>query len=224
QQIQELELQQLWPDSPAKEAKNEPNVWDDEPVDVKPFGEENPRYVNHLYQLHRNDHDVDRDDRYRDDPICSLGLKIEIPEFKEVINEFDKLSMRCDVVEGEEQVVARFLGVTKLKIADIAKNKGSTSRFTPPTRIAFPIAPKTAPKAMTPTTSAAGTPRECVDNSPHCYKCGGLEHYACDCSNLKTLAFVPDDAGSISDTDAEPELDKPSDKLVYPDHREALVI
>ncbi|GKA04780.1 hypothetical protein Tco_0683900, partial [Tanacetum coccineum] len=38
---------------------------------------------------------------------------------EEVINEFDKLRMRCDVVEEEEQVVARFLGVLKPEIADI---------------------------------------------------------------------------------------------------------
>nr|GEW03807.1 hypothetical protein [Tanacetum cinerariifolium] len=72
QQIQELELQQLQPDSPEKEAKTEPNFWDDEPVDVNPF----------------------------------VGKNIE------VINEFNKLRMRCDVVEEEEQVVAReFAGV-----------------------------------------------------------------------------------------------------------------
>ncbi|GJT66613.1 reverse transcriptase domain-containing protein [Tanacetum coccineum] len=88
-----------------------------------------------------------------------------------------------------------------------AKSKGSTSRFTsrftPPTR----TAPPTAPKATTPTTSTAGNTRERVDNAPRCYKCGGLGHYARDCPNLKTLAFVPDDIGLIYDTDAEPELD-----------------
>ncbi|GKA44713.1 reverse transcriptase domain-containing protein [Tanacetum coccineum] len=171
---------------------------------------------------------------------------------EEVINDFDKLRMRCDVVEEEEQVVAWFLGVLKPEIVDIvslqpywtytdvcrlalkvekqikAKSKGSTShfnsRFTLPTRTAPPTTPKTAPKATTPTTSAAGNTRERVDNAPHCYKCSGLGHYARDCSNLKTLAFVPDDVGSIYDTDAEPELDEPGDELVYPDRGEALVI
>nr|GFA25791.1 reverse transcriptase domain-containing protein [Tanacetum cinerariifolium] len=72
---------------------------------------------------------------------------------EEVINKFNKLRMRCDVVEEEEQAVARFLGVFKLKIADIikVKSRGSTSHFIPPTR----TAPPTAPKAITPTTSAA---------------------------------------------------------------------
>nr|GEV24945.1 hypothetical protein [Tanacetum cinerariifolium] len=240
-----------------------------------------------VYKGDSNDSQTrDRDDRYRDDPIQSLGLKIEILEFtskvhpndfidwlsmvervfnvrnisdkmkvkliaikfqkhaslwwdhakflpekhrqeafldyhnlsqwnmneEEVINEFDKLRMRCDVVEEEEQVVAWFLGVLKPKIADIS--------FHPHTRTAPPIAPKTT----TPTTSAAGNTREHVNNAPHCYKCNGIGHYARDCPNLKTLAFVPDDAGPIYYTDAETELDRPSDDLVYPDHEEALVI
>ncbi|GKG44674.1 reverse transcriptase domain-containing protein, partial [Tanacetum coccineum] len=75
--------------------------------------------------------------------------------------------------------------------------------------------PKAAPKTATPTTSAAGNTRERVNNAPRCYKCGGLGHYARDCPNLKTLAFVPDEAGLIYDTDAEPKLDEPGDELVY---------
>ncbi|GJX22000.1 hypothetical protein Tco_0226445 [Tanacetum coccineum] len=208
-----------------RDAEAEPNIWDDESVDVNPFGGGKPRYVNRLFQPRRNDHVVDRDDGYHDDPIRSLGLKIEIPEFtgkvhpddfidwlstvervfdvrdildklkvklvaiklrqhaslwwdhnmivENVINEFDKLRMRCDVVEEEEQVVTRFLGVLKPKIADIikAKSNGSTSHFTPPTRTAPPTTPKTAPKATTPTTSAAGNIKERVVNAPH-YKSG----------------------------------------------------
>nr|GEX93842.1 reverse transcriptase domain-containing protein [Tanacetum cinerariifolium] len=82
---------------------------------------------------------------------------------------------------------------------------------------------KTAPKATTPTTLAVST-RERVDNAPRCYKYGGLRHYARDCPNLKTLAFVPDDASLINDTDAKPKLDEPGDELVYPNRGEALVI
>ncbi|GJT47988.1 reverse transcriptase domain-containing protein [Tanacetum coccineum] len=116
---------------------------------------------------------------------------------EKVINEFDKLRMRCDVVEEEEQVFAWFLGVLKPEIIK-AKSKGSTShfnsRFTLPTRTAPLPNLKPELKATTPTTSAAGNTRERVDNAPRCYKCSGLGHYARDCSNLKILAFVPDDA------------------------------
>ncbi|GJY44978.1 putative CCCH-type zinc finger family protein [Tanacetum coccineum] len=291
QRIQELKLQQLRLDSPTEEAKTEPNIWDDESVDVNPFGGGNPRYVNRLYQPRRNDHVVDRDDRYRDDPIRSLGLKIEIPEFtgkvhpddfndwlstvervfdvrdipdklkvklvaiklrqhaslwwdhvnkrrrikgklknmtvEEVINEFDKLRMRCDVVEEEEQVVARFLESLSLRLLIL-------HRVRVPLVVSLVVSPH-LPEPLPlqhlkhhlkppPTTSAASNTRERVDNAPRCYKCSGLGHYALDCPNLKTLAFVRDVACPIYDTDAKPELDEPSDELVYPDRGEALVI
>ncbi|GJZ73587.1 reverse transcriptase domain-containing protein [Tanacetum coccineum] len=38
---------------------------------------------------------------------------------EELINEFDRLRMRCDANEEEEQVVARFLGVIRPEIADV---------------------------------------------------------------------------------------------------------
>ncbi|GKB37689.1 splicing factor 3B subunit 1, partial [Tanacetum coccineum] len=47
----------------------------------RPFGRENPRYRDRRYHPRRHDHVVDRDDRYRDDAIRSIGPKIEIPEF-----------------------------------------------------------------------------------------------------------------------------------------------
>ncbi|GJW38856.1 reverse transcriptase domain-containing protein [Tanacetum coccineum] len=223
--------------------------------------------INRHYHLRRTDRAVDRDDRYHEDPIRCMGLKIEIPEFtgklrqhaslwwdhvtkrrrmegklkvetwekmkklikakflpenhrqeafldyhnmsqrnmtvEEVINKFDKLRMRCEV---EKHIKA--------------KSKGANSHFTPPTR----TTPPTAPKTTTLTTSVAGNTRERVNNAPRCYKYSRIVHYARDCPNLKTLAFIPDDAGPIYDTDAEPEIDEPGDELVYPDRGEVLVI
>ncbi|GKA90358.1 RNA-directed DNA polymerase [Tanacetum coccineum] len=43
--------------------------------------------------------------------------------------------------------------------------------------------------------------------------CGGYGHYARNCTNLKTLAFVPVDACPIYDTDAELELDEPGEEI-----------
>ncbi|GJU53560.1 hypothetical protein Tco_1227274 [Tanacetum coccineum] len=61
----------------SKKYVTEPAPLARDPHDVETI----ERYVNRLFQPRRNDHVVDRDDRYRDDPIRSLGLKIEIPEF-----------------------------------------------------------------------------------------------------------------------------------------------
>nr|GEZ84053.1 reverse transcriptase domain-containing protein [Tanacetum cinerariifolium] len=154
--IQELELQQLQSDSPTEEAETEPSVWEDEPVDVNPFGGkkhsmglkiEIPEFTG---KIHSDDFidwlsTVERVFDVRDIP-NKLKAKLVAINFdnmlryenhrqeafldyrnlsqqnmtvEEVINEFDKLRMRCDVVEKEEQVVTRFLGVLKTEIADI---------------------------------------------------------------------------------------------------------
>ncbi|GKA66977.1 hypothetical protein Tco_0766785 [Tanacetum coccineum] len=57
---------------------------------------------------------------------------------EEVINEFDKLRMRCDVVEEEEQVIARFLGVLKPEIADIVSLQ-LYSTYTDVCKLAFKV-------------------------------------------------------------------------------------
>ena len=197
--MQELELLQ---GSPGEETESEATVWDDESEDVNPFA------GRRRFQ---------RDGHYRDDPLRSIGLKVEIPEFtgkahpdefiewlstvervfdlrdipdnlkvklvairlkqhaslwwdhvkkqrrlegkskvhswekmkrlmkekflpsnhrqqafidyhhlsqgaltvEELINEFDRLRMRCDANEEEEQIIARFLGLLKPVIADV---------------------------------------------------------------------------------------------------------
>ncbi|GKB51965.1 putative CCCH-type zinc finger family protein [Tanacetum coccineum] len=119
---------------------------------------------------------------------------------EEVINEFDKLRMRYDVVEEEEQAVARFLGVLKPVIADIVSLQPYWT-YTDVCRLALKVEKQIKAKSKV-----------------------GLGHYERDCPNMKTLAFVPDDADPIYHTDATPKLDEPGDELVYPDRGEALVI
>nr|GEU65561.1 putative reverse transcriptase domain, ribonuclease H-like domain, aspartic peptidase domain protein [Tanacetum cinerariifolium] len=203
-------VNQLRSDSSAKEAKTKPNVWDDESVDVNPFGREKPslglkiEILEFTGKVHSDDFNdwlstVERVFDVRDihDKLKVKLLAIKLRQHaslwwdhnmnvKEVINEFDKLRMRCDVVKEEEQVVIRFLGVLKPEIADIITNT-----------------------------------RERVDNSSHCYKCSGIVHYAREFPNVNTLSFAPEDASPICDTDVEPELDKSGDELVYPDLGEA---
>ncbi|PWA71539.1 reverse transcriptase domain-containing protein [Artemisia annua] len=124
---------------------------------------------------------------------------------EEVTNEFDKLHVCYLALKVENRLRQR------VRVPLVVSRTTIT-------------APSTTPKATTPTTTAAGNTRERVNNAHHCYKCSGLGHYPRECPNLKTLAFVPDDADPTYDTEAEPELDEPGDELVYPDRGEALVI
>nr|GEW17085.1 putative reverse transcriptase domain-containing protein [Tanacetum cinerariifolium] len=177
QRIQELEIQQLEHDSSTKEVESESNVWDDGPDDVNPFGKIKHRFRNHRYHLRRTDRVVDHDDRYRDDPIHSMGLKIEIPEFTSKVHPDDFI----DWLSTVERVFDVRDIPDKLKVKLVAiKLRRHASLW--------------------------------------------VGHYACDCPNLKTLAFVPNDAGLIYDTDVEPELDEPGDEMVYLNREEALVI
>nr|GEX20658.1 RNA-directed DNA polymerase [Tanacetum cinerariifolium] len=91
----------------------------------------------------------DRDDRYHDDPIRSLGLKIKIPKFTDQVHPDDFIDWVSTVERGFD---VRDIP-DKLKIK--AKSKGSTSRFTSRFTLPTRTAPPTALKATTPTTSAA---------------------------------------------------------------------
>nr|GEZ38621.1 hypothetical protein [Tanacetum cinerariifolium] len=210
-----------------------------EPEDVNPFGGRKPRYRDHRYPPRHNDRTLDRDDRYRDDPIRSMGLKIEIYAFtgKLKVKTWKKMKklMKAKFLSENHRQEA-FLDyynsvltehdygrdvcrvALKMEKHIKAKSKGNTSRFTPPTR----TTPPTTPKATTLTTSTVGNTTERVNNASHCYKCSGIGYYACDRPNLKTLAFIPDDADPIYDTDASPKLAEPGDEFVY--RGEALVI
>ncbi|GJT51926.1 reverse transcriptase domain-containing protein [Tanacetum coccineum] len=232
QRIQELELQQSQSDSPAEEAETKPNI------EILEFtGKVHPDdFIDWLSTVERVFDVLDIPDKLKVKPVAinlrqhaslwwdhvnkrrRIKGKSKNMTVEEVINEFDKLRMRYDVVKEEKQLALKVEKQIK------AKSNGSTSRF--PCRFTLPsrTAPPTAPKAATPTTSDAGNTRERVDNAPRCYKCGGIRYYARDCPNLKTLAFIPNDAGPIYDTDAGPEVDKLGDELVYPDRGEALVI
>ncbi|GJY82760.1 putative CCCH-type zinc finger family protein [Tanacetum coccineum] len=170
QRIQELELHQLRPDSPAEEAEAEPNVWDDEYHDdpirslglkikiLKFTGKLKVKLVAIKLRQHASlwwDH-VNKRRRIKE--------KSKVETWEKMKKLMKAKFLPENHLEEEEQVVARFLGVLKPEIADIikAKSKGSSSRFTPPTR----TAPLTAPKDTTPTTSATAGPIYDTDVEP----------------------------------------------------------
>nr|GFA76478.1 hypothetical protein [Tanacetum cinerariifolium] len=180
------------------------HVWDDGPKDVNPFSGTKPRYRDRRYHRRRNDRAVDRDDRYHDDPIRSMGLKIEIPEFTGKVhpnNFIDWLSTAERVFD-----VRDILNKLKVTLVAIKLRKHASlwwDHVTKRRRIERKSKVETWEKMK---------------------KLIGVAYYARDCLNLKTLAFIPDGTTPIFDTDATPELDEPGDELVYLDREEALVI
>nr|GFB87790.1 reverse transcriptase domain-containing protein [Tanacetum cinerariifolium] len=119
--------------------------------DVGRFSEEGADQSEQIKELHRCDQQASQRNKYALRLFCGnkflsrTGLKFGwslengstdkthcfamCPNMtvEEVINEFDKLHMRCDVVEKEEEIVAQFLGVLKPEIADIVSLENSSS-------------------------------------------------------------------------------------------------
>ncbi|XP_071704931.1 uncharacterized protein [Rutidosis leptorrhynchoides] len=167
---------------------------------------------------------------------------------EKTIHEFDRLRMRCDISEEEEQIIARFLGVLNPEIADVvslqpyytyddvcrlalkvekqqSKGKGKVvfNRVTPATK----PSPTLPEKSKTEQPSKSSTPGN-NGRTPRCFKCQGLGHYWRDCPNQRTVTLQDDFSSPIYDTDDEQEDDtvyqQDESEVLYPDKGEALVI
>nr|GEZ09421.1 hypothetical protein [Tanacetum cinerariifolium] len=125
QRIQELELQQLRPTRRQKRRKLSPmsgmmGQWTSILLAKKNLGKVHPDdFIDWLSMVERVFDVRDISDKLK---VKLVAIKLRQHAslwWAQVINEFDKLRMRCDVVEEEEQVVAQFFGVLKPEIADI---------------------------------------------------------------------------------------------------------
>ncbi|XP_071726871.1 uncharacterized protein [Rutidosis leptorrhynchoides] len=164
----------------------------------------------------------------------------------EFIQEFDRVRLRCDVQEEEEQIVARFLGSLNSNIGDVVslqpywsyndvcqlarkvekqqKGKGklpyirSNNSSVPKTGTATPDKTKAEPKA-TPAGSGSN------NRVPKCFNCQNFGHYSRDCPDRRPANYCDDFNEPIYDTEDEqenPQYD--SAEVLYPDQGEALVV
>nr|GEZ88752.1 reverse transcriptase domain-containing protein [Tanacetum cinerariifolium] len=126
---------------------------------------------------------------------------------EDFIAEFDRLRLRCDVDEEEEQVIARFLGALQPYIADVVhlqqyltyedvcrlalkvekqqKNQVRTtnSRVTNPSRLP-PVVNITKPSSSQQADFGIGTTANPTNARVLlCFKCQGLGHVARECPN-----------------------------------------
>lgn len=159
---------------------------------------------------------------------------------EDFIGEFERMRMRCDTTEDDEQVIARFLGCLRPEIADVvslqqyysfsdvcrlayrveqqlASKSKQASRLPPSPRVSTtaPTNPRIGPIKVGP--QGAATPPAGPSNALRCYKCQGLGHLKRDCPNKQVLAFV-DDADPVYDTEDDGES-----QVLYPDQGELLV-
>ncbi|XP_071688487.1 uncharacterized protein [Rutidosis leptorrhynchoides] len=167
---------------------------------------------------------------------------------EELIREFDKLRIRCDSNEEEEQLIARFLGALNPEISNVVtlqpfwsfndvcklalkvekqlirgKTRAPFSRF-PPVNKAGPV---TLDKGKREQPSSSAGPNNNGNNirAPRCFKCNGMGHYSRDCPNQRTFTTQDDHDEPKYDTEedeGDTKLDQ--EELVYPDQGEALVV
>ncbi|GKE04161.1 reverse transcriptase domain-containing protein [Tanacetum coccineum] len=160
--------------------------------------------------------------------------------------DFDRLRMRCEADEDDEQVIARFLAALRPDIADIVqlqqfwtlddvfrlalkvekqlsnKTRSAPTRPPPPVRNSAPAGsnPRNAPMQRSEGSSMGNVNQTA---SKRCYKCQGLGHYARECPNKQLVTFV-DDTTCVYDTDGEDEVAQQDQQIVYPDQGESLVV
>nr|GEV32693.1 hypothetical protein [Tanacetum cinerariifolium]GEW36350.1 hypothetical protein [Tanacetum cinerariifolium] len=184
---------------------------------------------------------MDHDDRYRDDPIRSLGLKIEIPEFIDIPDKLKvklvaiKLRQHASLwwdhvnkrrrIEGKSKVINEF-DKHRMRFDVVEEKEQVVARFL------GVLKPEIA---------------NIVSLQPYwtytnvCRLALKVKKQIKAKSRGSTSRFIPPTrtappkvpkattpttsaTGPIYDTKAELDLDKPGDELVYPDRGEALVI
>ncbi|GJS12981.1 RNA-directed DNA polymerase [Tanacetum coccineum] len=148
---------------------------------------------------------------------------------EEFTSEFDHLRLRCDVVEEDEETIARYLAALKPEISDVVqlqqywsyndvcrlarkvesqlKKKGNTtnscflSRFTG-TNTGKKVASSSSNPTRNSSTTSTYNPnssRGGISTSKRCYKCLGLGHFANDYPNKKMVTFVEENDGPVFD-------------------------
>ncbi|GJU59575.1 putative CCCH-type zinc finger family protein [Tanacetum coccineum] len=156
---------------------------------------------------------------YRQDSFLKFhNLKQQDKSAEEYTSEFDHLMIKCDIVEPEEQTIARYLGGLRSEISNVVQLQPywtyadvcSTSSGKTPV-----IAPKVLLK----------NDKQVVGSSSNgarkCFKCQGYGHIASECPNRKVITLMKEDI--IEESALEVDV-RHIEEVVYPDEGEALVI
>ncbi|KAG5539880.1 hypothetical protein RHGRI_020186 [Rhododendron griersonianum] len=193
-------------------------------------------------------------DNYRQDAFLKFhNFEQKELTVEEYTAEFDQLQMRCDILEPEEQTIARYLrglrseirhvvqlqpywtynDVVKLSFKvekQLKESRGSTSRTwnkeSNSNRANASSTNKEAifkPNPKKETAAGSSNPRSYNPSSRRCYKCQGFGHIAADCPNRKMVSLVEEEMEEEKETTVFSEPED-DDEITYADHGESLVI
>uniref|UniRef100_A0A2N9ICK2 RNA-directed DNA polymerase n=1 Tax=Fagus sylvatica TaxID=28930 RepID=A0A2N9ICK2_FAGSY len=173
-------------------------------------------------------------DHYKQDAFMKFhNFKQRELSVEEYTAEFDHLMIRCDVVEQEEQMIARYLGGWRSN-----RKKNVAIVFDPLLEMEFltvgvvpllkPLPyPKTA-AAKPKNEATSGSNRPVISNTNRrCFKCQGFGHIASDCPNRKMVTLVEEDMEMEDEDDFSPETNEhvaEEEEITYADRGEALVV
>jgi hypothetical protein len=152
---------------------------------------------------------------YQDNFIQLQNLRQKNLSVEEYTREFEKLMMKCDIHEKEEQTIARYLGGLNTDIAhpvqlqqywsveDVIRlairveeklSKGSSYKhFSSIERSSYPH----KPPIEQPGPSNKPLPKPSIQNktkATQCFKCQGFGHIASDCPTRRTITIIKGEA------------------------------
>lgn len=188
---------------------------------------------------------------YQDNFIQLQNLRQKNLSVEEYTREFEKLMMKCDIHEREEQTIARYLGGLNTDIAhpvqlqqywsldDVIRLAMRVEKQVPK-RSAYRTFSSTENPSYTrktladqPSTSSKPPLTTTKENPPKaskCFKCQGFGHIASNCPTRRTITIVKGEAYEMSEEEEtareiEEEIEPVYDEEYVPaDHGESLII
>ncbi|XP_048135655.1 uncharacterized protein LOC125315249 [Rhodamnia argentea] len=148
--------------------------------------------------------------------------------------EFDRLRMRCDVAEEDEQTIARYLRVAaegqqfQTPESVVGKESRGKAEFPQPIRHQPQLKGANSKPASKEGQSSAGINRGGA-TAKRCFKCRGLGHFAADCPNARIVTLVDNptvDEDPVYDEadEGQEDVDLDRDDIIYADSGESLVV
>ncbi|KAK0594953.1 hypothetical protein LWI29_002093 [Acer saccharum] len=163
-------------------------------------------------------------DNYRQDVFLKIQnfrqKDLSIAEYTVV---FDNLMLKGDLMEPEEQTIARYLGGLNYEISNVVQLQPYWT-FNDGTNSKSGTATKTIPKSTSKDDGAvANKPQPSSSNasSRRCFKCQGFGHIASECPNRRIVSLVEEENEEEMEEDSKADYyndQEEGEEVTYADH------